>query len=115
MSRPPKPVRYEKKPMRDRTGPPSRFEGPSRRESLPKPCWTEIAAKRPSQLFLNLVQPLTVRLDDPLRQSPVDGQGLGPARKLRLALLAGAHRLVELVELGARRSERSEQFPPIGV
>src|SRR4051794_28357574 len=49
MSRPPKPVRYEKKPMRDRTGPPSGLEGPSRCGSLPKPCWTEIAAKGPSE------------------------------------------------------------------
>src|SRR5690349_17710241 len=108
MSRPPKPVRYEKNPMRDRTGPPSRFEGPSRRESLPKPCWTEIAAKGPSQLFLNLVQPRAVGLDDPQRQSPVDGQDLGPVRKLGLPPLAGAHRLVELVELSAQRGERSE-------
>src|SRR5262245_34695777 len=101
--------------MRYRTGPPSGSEGPSRCESLPKHRWTEIAAKGPSQLFLHLVQPLAVGVDDPLGKPRVEPKRGRPVRERGGALLGVDAFALEHVEVFTQRVKALEQFPPIGV
>src|SRR4051794_23089201 len=79
MSRPPKPVRYEKKPMEKRAAPGEGDEaGPRRAGSLSKrPRAKRAASGRsgPAELRLDLVQPRGVGVHDAPHEAPIDAQG----------------------------------------
>src|SRR5262249_51551499 len=106
-------VRKEAHARADRTslGQGDRAEGAVYRSvSAPKK-----AAKRPSQCAPNFLQPIAMRLHDPLGQTAVCAQGRGSVRELWLALLAGLETALQLVELPLERVQAVQNNPPIGV